>query len=147
VNNERNAIETSYVFPLDDNSIVCKFSAELSSGGTIHGIVKEKNEAKVEYVRAVNEGRHAALMSQSTKSPDQFVCEIGNLMPNEVCIVRITYLTQIKTDPSGALRFVLPTTVCPHSNVQVYTPGRGYATEDLPWRWNSEVYLAVCVSH
>jgi hypothetical protein len=110
-NTEEDALEVKYLFPLDSNSAVAKFEAVFGTT-TIHGIIKEKEMAKLEYVTAVRSGRQAALMEQDQDKPDVFTCSIGNLRPNEQCTVRFTYVTEVRID-NGKARFFLPTVVAP----------------------------------
>jgi Ca-activated chloride channel family protein len=99
-----------YVFPLDSYSAVAKFEAVFGDQ-TIRGVIKEKEQAKREYIAAVKAKKQAALMEQGDK-PDVFECHVGNLKPNQSCTIRFTYVTEVRID-NGKARFYLPTVIAP----------------------------------
>ena len=55
-----------YVFPLPANSAVCAFDLELEDGSIVVGEVKEKGEAALDFTRAVEQGKTAALVERVT---------------------------------------------------------------------------------
>ena len=69
VNRENNPIEAVYKFPLDEGAGVCRFTAEMD-GRFIEGVVKETEEAKVDYEEAMRTGHTAFLVEE--KLPDVF---------------------------------------------------------------------------
>lgn len=60
------AQDVKYIFPLPSNAAVCAFNAVIDDKRTIHGIVKQKDEAKRDYEKAVSEGKTAGLLDQHT---------------------------------------------------------------------------------
>jgi Ca-activated chloride channel family protein len=78
-NNEQQPIEAVYEFPLERNSAVCGFFAQIDEQ-RIDGICKEKEEAKDIYDDAIASGHGAYLLEQSEK-PNKFTASIGNLPP------------------------------------------------------------------
>ena len=62
-NNSSKPIEAKYVFPLDDNAVVCGFEAFIN-GKHVVGEVKEKQQAHKEYKEAIKQGHGAYLMDQ-----------------------------------------------------------------------------------
>lgn len=109
-------LESEYVFPLDESSAICAFSAEVN-GRVISGLVKEKQEARKEFARAKSAGKTALLCEQS--APNLFRLRIGNLPPAEEIKVRLTYVTTL--DLQGkANRIVIPAVVAPKYEPKQY---------------------------
>jgi hypothetical protein len=57
-------IDAEYVFPLPPSASVCSFKATIDDKKVIKGVVKEKEEARVQYRQAVARGRTAGLLEQ-----------------------------------------------------------------------------------
>eukprot|EP01096_Ripella_sp_DP13-Kostka_P016339 TRINITY_DN792_c0_g1_i5.p1 TRINITY_DN792_c0_g1~~TRINITY_DN792_c0_g1_i5.p1 ORF type:complete len:987 (+),score=500.90 TRINITY_DN792_c0_g1_i5:72-2963(+) len=129
VNDSPNNIECRYVFPLDSQSAVCGFEAEVD-GRTVVAQVKEKEEARKEYKEAVARGDGAYLLEQD--KPDVFEVLVGNIEPGSRVNIWITYLTELKTEADLSTRFFIPTAVAPR-----YTPYSTYShipyTCPYPW--------------
>ena len=62
-NHSNTTVEAKYVFPLDDEAAVCGFEAFINDKHVV-GVVKEKEEAKQEYRRAIAAGHGAYLMDE-----------------------------------------------------------------------------------
>jgi uncharacterized protein YegL len=122
VNNESRPVDAEYIFPLDEKAAVCGFEAELPDKLLI-GEVREKQEARAEYNAAIARGETAALLEQD--KADVFKQKIGNIPPHSRVNIRITYVTDLKVEADGSIRFFLPTSVAPRYNpdhVPVYIP-------------------------
>lgn len=78
-NNEAEAIEAKYVFPLTDQACVCGFEAFINEKRLV-GVCKEKQQARREYKEAIEQGKGAYLMDQETV--EVFTVNIGNLPKN-----------------------------------------------------------------
>ena len=57
--------DIAYVFPLPPSAAVCGFKAVIDGTKVINGIVKEKEEAKQEYQKAISDGKVAGLLEKS----------------------------------------------------------------------------------
>ena len=55
------------MFPLDEHAAVCEFEAEIQ-GKKIAGVVKEKEQAALEYNQAIRRGDGAYLLEQGNPS-------------------------------------------------------------------------------
>ncbi|XP_072174381.1 protein mono-ADP-ribosyltransferase PARP4-like [Diadema setosum] len=88
----KDSAETRYVFPLDECAAVCGFEAYIN-GKHVVGVVKEKEEAKTSYQKALREGHGAYLMEE--EASNIFSITVGNLPPGSSVIVRITYVTEL----------------------------------------------------
>ncbi len=115
VNREVQPIEAVYVFPLDERAAVCGFEAVID-GTLVVGEVKERDEAFRIYDDAMEAGHGAYLLDE--ERPDVFQASVGNLPPGKEVLLKITYVTELTVD-TGALRFVIPTTVSPRYAPQV----------------------------
>ncbi len=115
VNREAQPIEAVYVFPLDERAAVCGFEAVID-GTLVVGEVKERDEAFRIYDDAMEAGHGAYLLDE--ERPDVFQASVGNLPPGKEVLLKITYVTELTVD-TGALRFVIPTTVSPRYAPQV----------------------------
>ncbi|KAG6380483.1 hypothetical protein JVT61DRAFT_8636 [Boletus reticuloceps] len=58
--------EGKVCFPLPANAAVCAFELELEDGTVIVGEVKEKEDAALNFTRAVEQGKTAALVERVT---------------------------------------------------------------------------------
>ena len=101
-----------YVFPLDERAAVCGFEVEID-GVVTKGVMQEKQEARNTYERAVQQGDSAQLLEQ--KRSDVFQMLVGNLLPGQRAIIKITYVSDVKIE-DDAIRFLLPTYVAPRYN-------------------------------
>jgi hypothetical protein len=64
---ENNALvdcDIDYVFPLPPKAAVSAFTAVIDGNRTIKGVVREKEEAKLEYMEAVAQGKTAGLLEK-----------------------------------------------------------------------------------
>jgi Ca-activated chloride channel family protein len=109
VNTESTPIEAVYVFPLDEGAAVCGFEAVVD-GTLVIGEVEERETAFEKYDDAIAQGHGAFLLDE--QRPDVFQASIGNLPPGKEVLVRLTYVTELSVDRTGA-RFMIPTTVSP----------------------------------
>jgi Vault protein inter-alpha-trypsin domain/von Willebrand factor type A domain len=121
INRESQPIEAVYVFPLDEGAAVCGFEA-IIDGTLVVGEVKEREEAFRMYDDAMEAGHGAYLLDE--ERPDVFQASVGNLPPGTEVLLKITYVTELDVD-SGALRFVVPTTVSPRYAPQIDRLGVG----------------------
>ncbi|KEF55184.1 uncharacterized protein A1O9_08838 [Exophiala aquamarina CBS 119918] len=114
VNNESRSLEqVQYTFPLYDGVSVVGFTCTVGSK-TIVGIVKERQQARVDYQAAVSRGETAGLLEQLPEASDVFTTSIGNIPPNEKIMVEIVYLGELKHDAeTDGSRFTIPTVIAP----------------------------------
>ncbi|EFW18116.1 hypothetical protein D8B26_004966 [Coccidioides posadasii str. Silveira] len=112
----------SYTFPLFDGVSIVSFKCEIGDR-VIHGVVKEKEQARAEYDAAVDQGSSAALLEQSMSASDTFTTSIGNIPEQSKVTVHITYLGELQHDAQAdGLRFTVPLAICPRYGKLVETP-------------------------
>lgn len=105
--------QVQYTFPLYDGVSVVGFTCTVGSK-TIVGVVKEKQQARVDYQEAISRGETAGLLEQLPEASDVFTTSIGNVPPNEKILVEIIYLGELKHDAeTDGSRFTIPTAIAP----------------------------------
>ncbi|KAI5481409.1 hypothetical protein MNV49_004165 [Pseudohyphozyma bogoriensis] len=104
-------IEARYTFPLPARAAVGgegAFRMVKEDGTVVVGVVKEKQEAKETYDKAVKDGKLAAIMDQAT--PDVFQVSVGNILPGEKVKIEISFVVELDEDEENdSVRFKLPT--------------------------------------
>ena len=102
-----------YMFPLYDGVTVVGFKCTVA-GRVIIGSVKEKQQARKDYKKAVDRGETAGLLEQFSSAADCFTTRVGNILANDKVVVQITYLGELKNDAeTDGVRFTIPTNIAP----------------------------------
>jgi Ca-activated chloride channel homolog len=102
-------VEGVYVFPLPENSAVDTLKI-IAGNRVIIGEVKERQEAKVIYEKAKENGQAAALLEE--ERPNLFTNSVANIGPHETVIVQIEYQESVKQS-AGTFFLRLPLVVAP----------------------------------
>ena len=108
VNRESTAIEVTYYFAIEESATVTKVEAE-SEGRRVVGKVKEAQEAREEYKKAISQGRTAVMMEEV--KADILKLKVGRLASGAGCKVSLTY--RLEADVEERTRLTLPTTLAP----------------------------------
>ncbi|XP_048373973.1 von Willebrand factor A domain-containing protein 5A isoform X1 [Sphaerodactylus townsendi] len=111
-NEEKNPVEVTFVFPLDDEAAVYAFEG-LIGGSRIEAQIREKEKAQQEYQDALSEGRQTFLLEREANTSDIFTCTLGNLPPDGEATLKLRYVQALAPEPDGAVRFVLPAVLNP----------------------------------
>ncbi|GGO03176.1 hypothetical protein GCM10010116_06230 [Microbispora rosea subsp. aerata] len=114
------SLEATYVFPLPPRAAVTAFRME-ADGRVVDGVLKERGQARADYDRALAEGRRAAIAEEDR--PDVFTIRVGNIVPGERVVVRLT-LSQPLPYEDGAAEFRFPLVVAPRYIPGAPLPGR-----------------------
>ncbi len=114
VNTTGGAIEATYSFPLPDRAAVNRFRMEVA-GRVIDGVIDERGAAREQYDEAIAQGRRAAITEE--ERPGVFTLRVGNLMPGESAVVRLSLVGPLPVD-DGEVTFQFPLVVAPR-----YMPG------------------------
>jgi hypothetical protein len=114
INNSSSSLnEIRYAFPLFDGVSVVDFFCQIGER-TIHGLVKEKGEARKTYEAAKERGENAALLKQLPDASDVFTTAISNIAKGSSVHVIITYVQELKHDAEvDGVRLTIPTSVSP----------------------------------
>ena len=111
-NEGQRAIEAKYVFPGSTRAAVHGMNVRLADR-LITAKIKEKQQARVEYDAAKQEGKTAALLEQHL--PNVFQMNVANIMPGDDVKVELRY-TELLVPTNGNYQFVFPTGVGPRYN-------------------------------
>ena len=109
-------LEAVYLFPLPGGSAVSAFQMKVGDR-VIHGVVKERGQARQDYQQALRQGKRAALLEQDRD--DVFTVQVGNLPPGEAVSVKIAWSERLPFFDDGATELRLPLVVAPR-----YIPGQ-----------------------
>ena len=102
-----------YTFPLYDGIAVVRFTCTIGDK-TLHGLVRERGEAKQVYQEAKSRGETAGLLEQSLQASDVFTASLGNIPPETEITVDISYVGELKHDLEvDGVRFTIPTVIAP----------------------------------
>ncbi len=108
-NEGKHALEAIYVFPGSTRSAVHALTMTIGDR-IIHAQIKEKEQARMEYEQAKQEGRSATLLEQ--QRPNVFQMNVANLLPGDEIKVEMEY-TELLEPSEGTYQFVYPTVVGP----------------------------------
>jgi Ca-activated chloride channel homolog len=111
-NEGQRAIEAKYVFPGSTRAAVHGMNVRLADR-LITAKIREKQQAKIEYDAAKQEGKTAALLEQHL--PNVFQMNVANIMPGDDVKVELRY-TELLLPTDGNYQFVFPTVVDPRYN-------------------------------
>ncbi|WEW59125.1 hypothetical protein PRK78_004594 [Emydomyces testavorans] len=146
--------DASYTFPLYDGVSIVSFKCEIGDR-VIHGVVKEREQARTEYVAALSKGESAALLEQSVAASDTFTTSIGNVPAESKVVVHISYLGELQHDAQAdGVRFTVPTAICPRygqtagvPKLQSHVSGQIEMTVDVKVENNSAIRRLHSPSH
>lgn len=108
-NAEPAAIEAVFTFPLPLDAVLLRFAAEIG-GRNLEGTIVPRRVAERGYEDAIAGGDAAMMLEQA--APGLYTASVGNLMPGETAIVRITWGQFLRWNGS-LVRLMLPTTLAP----------------------------------
>ncbi|MDC0667264.1 VIT and vWA domain-containing protein [Nannocystis radixulma] len=120
VNDNAAALDAIYTFPLPENSAVTDMRMVVGPR-TIVAEIREREQARAEYLAARDAGHTAALLEQ--ERPNVFTQSLANIPPGETVDVELRYLQTLSYD-SGEYEFVFPTVVGPRYLPGTPLPGR-----------------------
>jgi Ca-activated chloride channel family protein len=108
-------LEAVYIFPLPGGCAVSSFQMKVGER-IIDGHVGERQAARQEYARAMEEGKRTALLEQDRD--DVFTVQVGNLPAGEEITVILAYSEKLAYFDQGVTEIRLPLVVAPR-----YIPG------------------------
>ncbi|XP_074158838.1 von Willebrand factor A domain-containing protein 5A-like isoform X2 [Sminthopsis crassicaudata] len=150
-NEEIKPVEAVFVFPMDEDSAVYSFQAQVDEKKIVAEI-QEKQQAQENYENAISQGQEAFLLEQDSSSGDIFSCSIGNLPPGQKAAVTLSYVQELSLEADGAVRFVLPAVLNPRYLLQVSAEADSITShiprlpgKELPYTFS--VSVNVCFPH
>ncbi|CAF4432940.1 unnamed protein product [Rotaria sp. Silwood2] len=114
-NDEKQPIEAVYCFPIEEQAAIYSFTARIDDREIVAQL-KEKKEAQQEYNNALQQGHGAYLLEQDENAQDNFIINVGALLPSKECTITIAYVTELDLVQGSTIRFVVPTTIAPRYN-------------------------------
>ncbi|WP_200930548.1 VIT domain-containing protein [Pseudorhodoferax sp. Leaf274] len=108
-NEGQQAIEADYVFPGSTRAAVGGLQVRLGER-LVTAQIREKQQARIEYATAKQEGKTAALLEQ--QRPNVFQMRVANILPGDDVRVELRY-TELLLPQDGRYAFVFPTVVGP----------------------------------
>ena len=102
-------VEVVYTFPLPFGAVLLDVKVRLGDLDLTGSVVGRK-KAEVEYEEALSEG-NAAIMLERNRDGTHTL-NLGNLAPNEHCVVRIRYAQVLSFEQRG-IRLLIPTVIAP----------------------------------
>lgn len=122
-----NIAELRYTFPIYDGVSVVGFTCTINDERVIHGVVKEKQQARETFDKAVSRGETAGLLEQRPDASDVFTTSIGNVPARGTIKVDIAYLGELKYDAGlDGIVYTIPTHIAPR-----YQPASRFAQSVL----------------
>ncbi|WP_428033515.1 marine proteobacterial sortase target protein [Amphritea sp.] len=113
-NTSANWVNGRYVFPLPDNAVIDSLTLT-NEDRVLHGVVKEKQQAKKIFEQAKAAGKKAGLLEQNR--PNLFAMSMANIAPHSTIKAEITWVQKVHYE-GGVFSLSLPTTLTPR-----YIPG------------------------
>jgi Ca-activated chloride channel family protein len=131
-------IEGVYVFPLPEQAAVDHMRMRIGRR-VIEGQIREREEARTEYLQAAKSGRRTSLVEQ--QRPNVFTTRVANVPPGEDVEVEIE-LQQVLRFDEGEVRLRFPLVVGPR-----YIPGQAVASGDDGGGWSANTDRVPDASH
>ena len=88
-------LEATYIFPLPPRAAVIRFRM-IVDGAVIEGRIDERGRARMDYDRAIAEGRSAAIAEE--ERPDVFTIRVGNIPAKSLARVEFTLVAPLAID-------------------------------------------------
>ncbi|KAJ2996073.1 hypothetical protein NUW58_g1087 [Xylaria curta] len=102
-----------YSFPIYGGVSIVSFAATIGDV-RITGIVKDKQQARLEFKTAVTKGESAALLEQLPQASDVFTTHIGNVPAGSSVVVELVYIGELNYDAEAdGSRFTIPSFIAP----------------------------------
>ncbi|MGH0158614.1 UNVERIFIED_CONTAM: hypothetical protein FKN15_042400 [Acipenser sinensis] len=144
-NSESSPVEAVFVFPMEEDSSVYDFHAEIG-GVKIQAEIREKQEARDTYDDALSSGQQAFLLEESDESRDVFRLSVGSLPAGQKATVCLSYVMELAVEADGALRYCLPAILNPRYTPagaqSLTTPVSGASGGPVPYSLSFSAHLA-----
>lgn len=105
-------IEAKYIFPGSTHAAVYAMNVRIGNR-LITADIRERQQARIEYQEALDEGKTAALLEEHL--PNIFQMNVANIMPGDDIRVEMRY-TELLVPQDNIYQFVFPTVVGPRYN-------------------------------
>lgn len=102
-------LEVVYTFPLPFGATLLDVHVRLGDLD-LRGSVVGRKKAEIEYEEAISDGNAAILLEQN--SDGTHTLNLGNLAPNETCLITLRYAQALSFEQRG-IRLLIPTVIAP----------------------------------
>ena len=119
-NNYLTPINVTYQFPINDEVVFSKLQA-IFQNRVIDGQIKEKNQAKAEYLANKAVGNTVAYAEALEETEDIMNVELGNFPPQEELKIIFTYQTTLDVINDVNWGFRIPAALTPRYNPDIGT--------------------------
>ncbi|KAI0429518.1 von Willebrand factor type A domain-containing protein [Xylaria sp. FL1042] len=110
---DENLEDLVYSFPIYGGVTVVSFTAAIGDI-QINGIVKDKQQARLEFKNDVAKGKVAALLEQLPEASDVFTTHIGNVPAGSSVMIELVYIGELNYDAQvDGLRLTIPSFIAP----------------------------------
>jgi Ca-activated chloride channel family protein len=113
-NEGKRPINARYVFPASTKASIHGMTMTVGER-VVKAQIKEKGEAKKEFVQAKAEGKSASLLEE--QRPNVFTMNLANIIPGDVVRIEL-YYSELLVPVEGTYEFVYPTVVGPRYSSQ-----------------------------
>jgi hypothetical protein len=108
INKNEQVINPIHYMSLDNNVTINKVQMHIGEK-IFESIIREKNKAKTEYMKAVDEGKRACLFEKI--STNEYKLMVGNVEPNIQVNIIIIYTVILESSNTSAYKLVFPTNI------------------------------------
>ena len=129
-------LEVTYTFPISASATVTGFTAQIGEK-IFKGLVKEKEEARKEYEKAMVRGNSAYLMTN--EESNIFRMNIGKIAVGETVVVKIDYINNFEII-DNQIKILIPTLVAPRYKSRI-TGNLLFAKKEVEYRGNLTIHL------
>ena len=113
-NEGKSTLEAIYIFPASTRAAVYDMKMTIGER-VIRAKIKKRDEARLEYEQALEQGRTASLLEQ--QRPNVFQMNVGNILPGDEIRIEL-YYTELLLAEEQVYEFVYPTVVGPRYSNQ-----------------------------
>ena len=128
-------IEAVYIFPGSTRAAVHALKMTIGERVVVAKI-EERNKARQEYTRAVEQGQTASLLEQHR--PNVFQMSVGNILPGDLIEVELQY-TETLLPSEGRYEFVFPAVVGPRYTGKTETGSSSEGWTENPYTNEGEL--------
>lgn len=130
--NDKDIEEVMYSFPLYDDVSVIAFKCTIGDR-TIHGLVKEREEAKQEFSDTIIQRETPAFLEQPQRSLDTLTTSLGMVPRGSTIVVEISYIGELQHYVGeDQIRFTIPMLVYPRYRPDLETASSPSHNSTIP---------------
>ncbi|CAH1801770.1 unnamed protein product [Owenia fusiformis] len=146
-NSSDETFEATFFFPLDDQSAVYNFEAEIE-GRIIVAECQEIEQAKKTYEDAIQAGRSAFILEEDRNTGDIFKCTVGNVPAKTDVKIKLSYVSDLTIEADKSVKYVLPIVLNPRYSPEGSAQNTEKPNDAINFTKGSEIpYSLECAVH